>query len=176
MLKKIILLLALIMLTATSVEAADSDIEVLATTYTEGDSAELLVLMDGQGHIFFAVQDKTTGTMGLTEFSERLLVFYHLYEVEKNPLTFYLIVPEQERGQIDDDLGDWKDDSHILPIYANYSVENETVICEKPFYSATELNPSHYHATIKNPKYERLVEIFMTYMPRLNEVMASQSK
>lgn len=176
MLKKLFLILALIMLTATSVEAADSNVEVLATTYTEGDNGELAMVTDGNGHIFFAVQDVTTGTMALTEFSANLLTFYNFYEIEKKPLIFYLLVMEQERGQVDDDLGDWKDDTHIIPIYANYTVENGTVICEKPFYSATELDPSHYHATVKNPKHERLIEIFMTHMPRLNEIMASKSK
>ena len=88
-----------------------------------------------------------------------------------SPLIFEMFLPGQERGQLDENLGEWKEISHFVPVYALFDVEDGKVICQKPFYSATMRNPSHYHDTIKNPTHERLIEVFMTQMPRLHEIV-----
>ena len=179
MLKKIIILVMLIMLTATSVNAAgneDLNFVPLATTYSENDSASLtLIKMKDDGSIFFTVANSPTSTMAFVKYSPELYNFYlNKGEYGYPPLIFTMMMPMQERGQLDDNFGVWDKSVHILPVYALFNVENGQVICEKPFTSEKGLKPSHYQGRIQNPVHERLIEIFMTHMPRLHEEVNSR--
>ncbi len=174
MTKKIILLLALILLSA-SCEAAENDgfinFDPLATTYSENDPASLtLIRMKENGEIYFVASDASANTMAFVKYSSELYNFY-LNKGENGypPLIFLLILPMQERGQLDDNLGAWQNTLHLVPTYALFNVEGGQIICEKPFFSADSLESTHYHDRIQNPKNERLVEIFMTHMPRLHD-------
>ena len=177
--KKIILILALILLTAANVEAADEiNFDELATTNTEGATEFLsLIRMKDNGALHFVAIDDATHAVGMVNYSANLFNFYqHRGQYgDFPPLIFLMVLPERERGQLDDDLGDWIEKAHILPVYALFDVKDGQVICEKPFYSARGLNPSHYQGTIQNPIHERLIEIFMTHMPRLHELMEKQN-
>lgn len=180
MLKKLILLLALILLTTANVEAAEENdlpFEPLAATYTEGGKELLaLIKMKENGSIGFMVMAKDVEPVGLIAYSKEVYDFYLNKDTAGGypPLITMMIVPNQERGQVDDDLGEWNQKFHLLPIYALFKVENGKVVCEKPFYSASGLNPSHYHGTIRNINHTRLIEIFMTHMPQLHEVVQAQ--
>ena len=177
--KKIIMLVMLIMLTATSVDAVgneDLNFVPLATTYSENDSASLtLIKVNDDGSIFFTVADSLTNTMAFVKYSPELYNFYlNKGEYGYPPLIFTMMLPMQERGQLDDNFGVWDKSVHLLPVYALFEVENGRVICEKPFTSEKGLNPSHYQGRIQNPNHERLIEIFMTHMPRLHEEVSSR--
>ena len=175
-LKKIILLLALIILTAANVEAAENDLpfDTIATTYAEGET-DAISLIKGktEDSMAFLVAGENIQGVALIMYSRKVYDFYLNKDSYGyySPLIFEMFLPGQERGQLDEDLGEWKEISHVVPVYALFEVEDGKVICQKPFYSATMRNPSHYHATIKNPTHERLIEVFMTQMPRLHEIV-----
>lgn len=174
MAKKIILLLALILLT-TSVAAAEDDIGFapLATSYSEGNPASLTLIKEkSDGSIYFVVSDDSINEMAFIKYSPKL---YNCYLNENgSPAIFEMMLPNQERGQLDDNLGEWDKTVHIIPVYALFEVDGEQVICDKPFFSASYLNPSHYHDRIQNPKYNRLIEIFLKHMPRLHADVTSR--
>lgn len=176
--KKIILLLALIFF-AAPVEAADEpNFDELATTNAEGATEFLsLIKMKDNGAFHFVAIDETTKSLGMVKYSSELYNFYQRRSPYGDfpPLIFLLILPERERGQLDDNLGEWNGNVHILPVYALFDVKDGQVICDKPFYSARGISPSHYHGTIQNPINERLIEIFMTHMPRLHEIVKSKN-
>lgn len=178
--KKIFLLLALIILSATNVEAADDDLpfDTLAIAYPVDESSILaLIRMKSDGSLGLMVAEKSLEPIGLVGYSRAVYDFYLTEKTSAGypPLIFNLVIPQQQRGQVDDDLGDWSDNVHIVPVYALFDVKDGQVICQKPFYSASGLNPSHYQGRIQNPNHERLVELFMTYMPHLHESVAAQN-
>ena len=173
MTKKIVLLLALILLTTTNVEAADNDapFDILTSTYKEGANDILaLVRAKDNGALGFAILNFSAKEIAFVDYSRELYDFY--LKKDKSgypPLIFALMLPGQERGQVDDDLGTWKENFHVIPVYALFNVENGRIICQKPFYSAKGLTPSHYHGRVQNPKHTRLIETFLTQMPLLHE-------
>ena len=182
MAKKIFLLLALILLSATNVEAADDDLpfDTLAVAYPADENSILaLIKMKPNDSLGFMVAEKSLEPIGLVPYSRAVYDFYLTKDTTGNdysPLIFTLVVANAKRGQADDELGAWEDErTHIVPVYALFDVRDGQIICQKPFYSASGLNPSHYHATIQNPNHTRLIELFMTQMPRLHELVAAQN-
>ncbi|MBR6889152.1 MAG: hypothetical protein IKN16_12035 [Selenomonadaceae bacterium] len=179
MAKKIILLLALILSTAANVEAADDiNFDELATTNTEGATEFLsLIRMKDNGALHFVAIDDTIHAVGMVKYSSELCNFYQRRSKDGDfpPLKFLMILPERERGQLDDNLGEWLGNGHIIPVYALFDVKGGQIIFDKPFYSARGITPLHYHSTIQNPVHERLIEIFMTHMPRLHEIIKSKN-
>ncbi len=179
MAKKIILLLALILLTAANVEAADDiNFDELATTNVEGATEFLsLIRMKDNGAFNFVAIDETLHAVSMVKYSSELCNFYQRRSPYGDfpPLIFLMILPKQERGQIDDSLGEWLGNGHIIPVYALFDVKDGQVICDKPFYSARGITPSHYHSMIQTLVHERLIEIFMTHMPRLHEIIKSKN-
>lgn len=181
MLKKIILLLALIFFVAANVEAAPPDngmpFDPLATTASDTDSGALtLVVMKDTRELCFIVADNKARALGMVPYTSRIYDFYLRKDSTGGypPFIFMMVLPMEVRGQIDDNLGEWQENFHLLPVYALFNVQNGQVICEKPFYSKSSLQSTHYHDTIKNPNHERLVEIFLTHMPRLHRLIRDQ--
>lgn len=176
MAKKIFLLLALILMTFTSAEAVgnDLDFDPIMTTYTEGDSGSLtLIRMKDNGAFYFVATDISANTMAFILYDRKLYDFY-LNKDEYGgypPLIFAMALPMSERGQLDDNLGAWEKTVHIVPVYALFNVKDGQVICDDEFYSATSLESTHFHDKIKNPNHTQLVQIFMTHMPRLHELL-----
>lgn len=180
--RKIILLLAVIFLTATAnVEAAEENnlpFDVVADAYSEsGTEAIALIRMKTNGALALMVAAKDLSPVGIVPYTRKTYDFYLTPDEHGlySPLIFEMLIPQSERGQLDDNLGEWDETIHTLPIYALFNVQNGQVICQKPFYSAGTMNPSHYHDTVKNPNHERLIEILMTVMPRLHEVIAGRN-
>lgn len=169
MTKKIFLLLALILLTATTnVEAAENDspFDILTSTYTEGAN-EILALVKAKdnGSLGFAMLDISAKSIAFVNYSRELYDFYS----KENPIVFGLMLPDQKRGELDDNLGLWKENFHIMPVYAAFKVTNGQVICQKPFHSASSPQAASYQEEIKNPMHVRLIETLLTHMPRLHE-------
>ena len=179
MAKKIFLLLVLIFF-AAPVEAADENnlpFDTLAVAYPADESSILaLIKMKSDGSLGFMVAEKNVEPIGLVFYSRKVYDFYLNKDTYGYPpLIFNMIIPQQQRGQLDDNLGEWNDNVHILPVYALFDVKDGQVICEKSFTSGKGLNPSHYQARIQNPNHVRLIEIFMTHMPRLHEIIKSKN-
>ena len=171
--RKIILLLALIILSAANVAAAAEEnqelpFETLVCVYPEDESEVLaLIKLKPEGNLAFMVAAKDLEPIGLIRCSRELCDFY--FKEDNSPVTFLLGIPEEKREQVDDELGAWEENFHVIPVYALFKVEDGKVICDKPFFSAEGLNPSHYQGKIQNPNHERLIEIFLTYMPYLHD-------
>lgn len=180
MARKIILLLAVILLTATNVKAAPDNglpFDPLATTASENDSGALtLVVIKDTNELCFLVADNKAQALGMVPYTSRIYDFYLRKDSTGGypPFIFQMVLPMEVRGQIDDNLGEWQENFHLLPIYALFDVKNGQVICEKPFFSSDSLQSTHYHDTIKNPNHERLIEIFLTHMPRLHRLIRDQ--
>lgn len=180
MARKIILLFALIFFSA-NVEAAPPDnglpFDPLATTASDNDSGALtLVVMKDTNELCFIVADNKARALGMVPYTSRIYDFYLQRDSSGGcpPFMFMMVLPMETRGQIDDNLGEWQENFHLIPVYALFNVEGGQVICEKPFFSASSLQSTHYHDTIKNPNHERLIEIFMTHMPRLHRLVRDQ--
>lgn len=176
--RKIILLLALILLTANVEAAPDNGLpfDPLATTASDIDSGALtLIRMKDTGELCFLIADNKAHALGMVPYTSRIYDFYlHKDNSGYPPFIFQMVIPMESRGQLDDDLGIWQENFHLLPVYALFDVKNGQVVCDKPFYSATMLKPSHYHAKIQNPNHTRLIEIFLTHMPRLHKQIRDQ--
>lgn len=181
MVRKIILMLTLIFLAAANAEAAPDDgmpFDPLATTASDNDSGALtLVVMKDTNELCFIVADNQARALGMVPYTARVYDFYLQRDSSGGcpPFMFMMVLPMETRGQIDDDLGEWQENFHLIPVYALFNVQSGgKVICEKPFFSANSLQSTHFHDTIKNPNHERLIEIFMTHMPRLHRLVRDQ--
>ena len=191
MAKKIIFLLALILLTAaTNVEAAEKNnaaTDLFSKNISSSYVNDEVIILDGvtlfkddsSGDLFFAVVSLDEQILCAIPYSREIYNFY----LNKNqfgsysPLIFNMIVLDmtgQKREQLDDNLGEWQGEAHIIPVYALFNVEDGKIICEKPFFAASGLESTHYHDTIKNPTYERLIEMFLTQMPRFHRMIESK--
>ena len=178
--KKIILLLALILLTATTnVEAAENDspFDILASTYTQG-STEALALAklktNGDFYFMIATQD---GQAALVPYSRKIYDFYINKSSDGHypPLIFLLTMFNQQRGQIDDKLGEWKDNIHAIPVYVLFNVENNQLQVNETIWSGEgTIKPSHFHSEIKNPNHIRFIKTFISHMPILHEQVDSK--
>lgn len=180
MAKKIFLLLALIVLTTTFAHCAaadDIDFEPLLTTY-DGSHPESLTLirMKESGAIYFVATEDLTKDMAFVAYSRKIFDFYLNRDEygSYSPLIFTMLLPMQQRGQLDDNLGEWRESVHVVPVYALFEVEGGRVICDKPFFSASSLESTHYHDRIQNPMHERLIKILLTHMPRLHALTESK--
>ena len=168
MARKIILLLALIFF-AANVEAAPDNgmpFDPLATTATENDSGALtLVVMKDTRELCFLVADNKARALGMVPYTSRIYDFY--LSKDATTLVFDMVLPMEVRGQLDDELGEWQENFHRMKIHAAFKVSNGQVICTRPFHSADG-------RTIRNPNHERLIEIFLTHMPRLHRLIRDQ--
>lgn len=178
--RKLILLLALMMLSATCAAAPNNNLpfDPLATTASEGDSGALtLIRMKDTGELCFLVADNKLHALGMVPYTSRIYDFYlRKDKSDYPPFIFQMVIPMESRGQLDDNLGEWQENFHLLPVYAEFDVKSGgQVICNKPFYSASGLDASHFQAKIQNPNHERLIEIFLTHMPRLHKLIRDQS-
>ena len=183
MLKKIFLILALILATtAVNVEAAESNLpfDMLATTYVEGGPNEMvaLVKMKSDGSNFFFVTAEGLEISALIPYVPEVYNF-HLRRDEYDdppPLIFMMFLMNESRGQLGENLGEWNDNLHVVPVYALFHINKDgKIVCDKPFFSADDMESTHFHSQVQNPNHERLIEIFMTNMPRLHEVVKEKN-
>ena len=180
MTKKIILLLALILLTFSSAEAAEENdlpFDTLATSYVEGGNEMLaLVKVKSDGKLSFMVMAQGVQAVGLVPYSRNVYDFYLKKSADGiySPLISFMVLPGQKRGELDDNLGEWRGEAHLLPFYILFDVQDGQVVCEDRLFSASGLNPSHYHDDVKNPNHIRLLKVFATHMPRLHKDIESK--
>jgi len=179
MLKKIFLLAALILLTATAnVHAAqEASFDMLASTEENENTTEAvgLIKTKSSGELYFIVGIKNVSS-ALIPYSKEIYNFYTAANDngEYSPLIFPMILIDQKRGQTDDELGEWKENLHFIPVFAQFNVANGQVVCQKPFYSAKSMGAETIEATVQDANNARLIEIFMTHMPRLHQIVQAR--
>jgi len=148
---------------------------LLASTYHPRRPRALsLIRKCCNGKLYFMVTDKESGKNAFVEYSKKVYDFY----LDKDgyggypPLMFVLSVPNDVKGNGDDGLGEWRGKVHHIPVYALFEVVNGRVMYDDdPFFSASYLNPSHYHDRIKDPAHARLIKTLMSQMPELHEAV-----
>ena len=171
---KKIFLLALIIFFAIPVEAAEEDLPFEPMVFTlsaDENSILALIRIKADGAVCFMAMDRNIEPVGLVPYTRKTYDFY----LNDSPLIAVMGFPQQQRGQVDDDLGEWDEGFHIVPFRVNFDVQGGRVVCRKPFASAHGLKPSHYYGTIKNTDHARLIEILMTLMPQLHQVAESKN-
>ena len=120
------------------------------------------------------VTDKASGKHAFVAYSKKVYDFY----LDKDeyggypPLMFVLSVPRDTQGK-DDGLGEWRGKVHHIPVYALFEVVKGRVMYDDdvPLFSASYLNPSHYHDRIEDPVHAQLVRTLMSQMPELHEAV-----
>lgn len=148
---------------------------LLASTYHPRRPRALsLIRNHHDNRLYFMMTDKASGKNAFVEYSKKVYDFY----LDKDeyggypPLMFVLSVPRDEKGNGDDGLGEWRGKVHHIPVYALFEVVNGRVMYDDdPFFSASYLNPSHYHDRIKDPAHARLIKTLMSQMPELHEAV-----
>ncbi len=149
--------------------------QLLASTYHPSRSRALsLIRHHRDGRLYFMVTDKASEKHAFVAYSKKVYDFY-LNKDEYGgypPLMFVLSVPRDTRGK-DDGLGEWRGKVHHIPVYALFEVVKGRVMFDDdvPFFSASYLNPSHYHDRIEDPVHAQLVRTLMSQMPELHEAV-----
>ena len=148
--------------------------QLLASTYHPSRPRALSLIRDYRdGRLYFMVTDKASGKNAFVTYSTKTYDFY-LNKDEYGgypPLMFVLSVPQDTRGK-DEGLGEWRGKVHHIPVYALFEVLKGRVMYDDiPFFSASYLNPSHYHDKIEDPVHARLVRTLMSQMPELHEAV-----
>ena len=146
--------------------------QLLASTYHPSRPHALSLIRNHRdGRLYFMVSDKASGKNAFVVYSKKVYDFY-LNKDEYGgypPLMFVLSVPRDIRGK-DDGLGEWRGKVHHIPVYALFEVVKGRVMYDDvPFFSASYLNPSHYHDKIEDPVHAQLVRTLMSQMPGLHE-------
>ena len=168
--KKFFVTLALILLTASTCAAAESNFEPLAAGHVEGEQQILMLVRIG-GELYFMPFDAQTESGAFVKFDRKIYDFYLNRDGDGtfSPLMFVMVTPRQS-DPVDDKLGVWKGEMHLIPVYALFDVRDGKIVFDAPnFYSGENTtSPSHYHSNIKNPIHDRLIKTLMTKMPLLH--------
>ncbi len=147
--------------------------ELLATTAPSHESTTLsLIRRHSNGKLYFMVNDKTSEKNAFVPYSTKMYNFPEMKDSDGGypPLMFVLSVPD-DGDTLDKELGEWRGKVHHIPVYALFTVVYGTVVCQSPYFSATYLNPSHYHDRIKEAEHARMIDGLMKQMPALHEAV-----
>ncbi|MBR2520364.1 MAG: hypothetical protein IKE46_11365 [Selenomonadaceae bacterium] len=166
--KKFFAVLALLLLTS-SICAAESNFDILAAGHVDGEKQALMLIRNKtDGEIFFMPFDAEAETGAFVKFDRKIYDFYlNKGEYGYSPLMFVMATTPQN-DKSDDALGEWKDGIHVIPVYALFDVKDGKIICESFSSGEKTIKPSHYHAPIKNPIHNKLIETLLTKMPLLH--------
>ena len=170
--KKFFVTLALLLVTASTCAAANSNMEPLAAGYVDGEKQILMLVRDkNDGGLYFVPFDSETETGAFVKFDRKIYDFYLNRDSDGtfSPLMFVMATPRQA-DPVDDKLGVWNGDVHLIPVYAIFDVRDGKIVFDAPnFYSGEDtITPSHYHSNIKNPIHDRLIKTLLTNMPLLH--------
>ncbi len=170
--KKFFATLALLLVTASTCAAAETNFEPLAAGYVEGEKQILMLIRDGNdGELYFMPFDAEAETGAFIKFDRKIYDFYLNRDSDGtfSPLIFVMATPRQS-DPVDDKLGVWNGNTHLIPVYALFDMRDGQFVFDAPnFYSGEEtLTPSHYHSNIKNPIHDRLIKTLITKMPLLH--------
>ena len=147
--------------------------QVLATTNPNQEPTSVsLIKRHSDGKLYFMVNDKTSGKTAFVAYSSKVYNFPLVKDSDGGypPLMFVLSIPD-DGDTLDKDLGEWRGKVHHIPVYALFTVVYSTVVCQSPYFSATYLNPSHYHDRIKEAEHARLIDGLLKQMPALHKAV-----
>ena len=172
-LKKVLIIIGLICITFNVCNAQNlEDMELLATTATKEDTWSLSVFRDGDGEYYFIVGDYVTKQGGIAKYERKIYDFYINKSKygDYDPLIFTMLISNSPHD-VDADYGEWYEDYHAMPFYVLFDYVEGEVVIESYVSSGSGLNPSHYQGRIKSPYHLKLVEIFLTHMPKLHKIV-----
>ena len=148
--------------------------QLLASTYHPSRPRTLsLIKNHHDGRLYFMMSDKASGKHAFVAYSKKVYDFYRNKDEYGGypPLMFTMSVPRDAKGT-DDRLGEWRGKVHHIPVYALFEVVKGRIMYDDvPFFSASYLNPSHYHDKIEDPMHARLVRTLMSQMSELHEAV-----
>lgn len=140
--------------------------EMLATTATENDPWSLSLVKTDNNEYAFLVLNFQTEKGAIIPYSQDNYNFYF----KDSPFIFLMAVIDSPKD-VDKDLGEWRSDFHVIPIYALFNYINGNVMLESYLSSCKGLSASHYQARIQSPYHLKLAEVFLTHMPALHKAV-----
>ena len=140
--------------------------EILATTANDEDPWSLSIVKTDKGDYGFLILNYETEQAGLVPYNKN---FYNFY-LKESPLIFLMAVKDSPRD-VDVELGEWKDDLHLMPVYALFNYSDGKVTMDGYPSSCSGLSASHYQGRILSPYHVKLTEVFLTHMPKLHKVV-----
>ena len=135
-----------------------------------GGASLRVVRQQGTWKRFFLVTQKPGGLCAFVPYSEALAHFYRPPAPPSGwpPLIFEMAVAEpRAKNDPDSRLGAWEGGVHRIPVYAFFETAGGRVTLEDRVFSATYLNPSHYHDEMRSPAHLSLVRALVELMPPL---------
>lgn len=142
---------------------------MIASTADDGDDWSLGIMKsDKDEYVFLVMNNKDFAQGAVIPYNRNSYDFY----LDKSPFVFMMAVAGSPKD-VDNDLGEWRDDMHLLPVYALYSYENGQVKLDGYLSSCQGLSSSHYQGRINSPYHIKIAETFLTKMPALHKVVDS---
>ncbi len=140
--------------------------EIVATTATENDPWSLSIMKTDNNEYAFLILNFQTDQGAIIPYNRDYYDFY----LRESPVIFVMAVKDSPKD-VDKDFGEWRDDLHLLPVYALFNYSNDTVNLESYLSSGQGLQPSHYQGRIQSPYHLKLAQIFLTHMPALHKAV-----
>ena len=159
-LKKIFMALIFSLMIGLNTCAAEDEILAVAA---DADPWILAITRDDNGDHYFLILNHQTQQGALVPYERRLYDFY----LNESPIIFIMGVVDSPRD-VDEKLGEWSNNIHLLPVYALFKYSNGQVTLDSDLSSGQGLTPSHYQDRIQSPYHTKLAEIFLTQMPALH--------
>lgn len=159
--KKIFMALIFSLMIGLNTCAAEDD-EILAVA-DGADPWILAITRDDDGEHYFLILNYQTKQGALVPYERRLYDFY----LNESPVIFIMGVADSPRD-VDEKLGEWSNNIHLLPVYALFNYSNGQVTLDSYLSSGQGLKPSHYQGRIQSPYHIKLAEVFLTQMPALH--------
>lgn len=148
--------------------------KVLASS-DEDDSGFLAVVKFEDGYNF-AAYDKKNNRVALIpyETKENRNLLHMLKQsrrfsngkISYDPILFDMYFNDADPNGPDADKGIWQRSTHMIPIYAMFTVENDEVI-PGMLYSGSGNRPSHYHSVLKDVKTVDAANVVLTHVKGL---------
>lgn len=169
-LKRFLAVLVLILLTSSICAAEESNFDILAAGYVDGENQALILVRNKtDGELFFMSFDAESETSAFIKFDRKIYDFYlNKGEYGYSPLIFVMATTPQN-DKSDDALGEWRENIHLVPVYALFDVKDGEIICKNFSSGEKTTKPSHYQALIKNPIHNKLIATLLTKMPLLHK-------
>lgn len=162
-LKKIFALIFGISLFFTATCSAN---EIIATTAAGNTPWSLSIMKTDNNEYAFLVLNFQTEQGAIIPYN---LDYYNFY-LKESPFIFVMAVKDSPKD-VDKDFGEWRDEFHLLPVYALFNYADGKVNLESYLSSGQGLQPSHYQGRIQSPYHLKLAEIFLTHMPALHQAV-----
>lgn len=141
----------------------------------EDDSGFLAVVKFEDGYNF-AAYDKKNNRVALIpyETKENRNLLHMLKQsrrfsngkISYDPILFDMYFNDADPNGPDADKGIWQRSTHMIPIYAMFTVENDEVI-PGMLYSGSGNRPSHYHSVLKDVKTVDAANVVLTHVKGL---------